>query len=436
MTDLPFRRWSALIAGVLLLLCACPHAEAARSPQHQDEGAWREAFQSSPAATDLRTDAEFQAFADRLRIPPNIVDMIRPLHVSGTVRYRLAVSAGGSKLQLRISNELGQAPLELAAVTVGLATDAFDAVPGSIKAVTFGGNGSVLIPPGAPVLSDPVDVKVASGAAVLVSLRVPDDFILTRNGGSALAVASGDQTRAGNLDGATMTTGRPIVTGISVFSPGQTRVVVALGDSITDGNRPVAGALHSWPEQLARRLAARGGRMRYAVSNAGISGNRLLQPGVAPEMGSAGLARLDRDVLRIDGLGYVVLLEGTNDIGVSGHTLFGDNPAVTVDDLVAGYRQVIGRAHARGARVIVGTILPFGGSPSHSSPEKEALRQQVNRWIRTSGEPDGVADFDAALRDAADPARMQERFDSGDHLHPNEAGSLAMGDAFDLALFN
>jgi lysophospholipase L1-like esterase len=285
------------------------------------------------------------------------------------------------------------------------------------------------------MLSDPVNVRVASGAAVLVSLHGPEEFILTGNGGTALAVAPGDQTMAEQLNTWTPMSGRPIVTGISVLASAATRVVVAMGDSITDGNRSDRGALHSWPEQLSHRLTAKGGPIRYAVVNAGIAGNRLLQPGVVTEMGISALARLDRDVLRIDGLSHIVLLEGTNDIGMSGHTLFGDNPDLTVDDLVIGYRQIIARAHARHVKVIIATILPFGGSISHSSPDKEKLRQLINSWIRASGEPDGVVDFDAVMHDPADPSRMQMQFDSGDHLHPNEAGSRAMGDAIDLSLF-
>jgi lysophospholipase L1-like esterase len=419
----------------LLLFSALAHADNAGAPQRRAAETWREVFQSSPAATDIRTDADFEAFVTELKIPPNIAAAIRPRHVSGTLRYNLVISAGGPQVRLRISNEVGQSPLHLTAVTLGLARDAFDAVPGSMRSVTFGGSSSVLVPPGAPLLSDPVKLQVAPGAAVLISLHAPEEFILTGNGGTALAVAPGDQTMAEHLISSTPMTGRPIVAGIAVLASAPTRVVAAMGDSITDGNRAQLGALHSWPEQLAHRLTARGGPVRYAVVNAGISGNRLLQPGVAAEMGASALARLDRDVLRIDGLSHLILLEGTNDIGISGHTIFGDNPALSVDELVAGYRQVIARAHARGVKVFVATILPFGGSATHSSPEKDKLRQLINDWIRASGESDGVLDFDAVMRDPADPSRMQERFDSGDHLHPNEAGSRAMGDAIDLSLF-
>jgi lysophospholipase L1-like esterase len=427
MTHRSIRALVAIVLPVLLAQAGSTHAA-------PPSGAWREAFQSSPASTDVLTDADFRAFAERLKMPPDVAERVRPRHVSGTLRYNLVVSAGGAALRVRLSNETGRGPLRLTAVSVARASAGFDAVVGSVHAVTFSGQRGVTIPAGAPMLSDPVDLPVAAGGAVLISVHGDDEFVLTGNGGSALSAAPGDQTMALRMDGGMPLAGRPIVTGISVLTPTATRVVVAMGDSITDGNRGELAALHSWPEQLARRLAAAEKPLRHAVVNAGIGGNRLLQAGFVSEFGISALARLDRDALRLDGVTDLLLLEGTNDIGSSGDTVFGHNPLVTIEELVAGYRQVIARAHARGVRVIIGTIPPFGGSPSHSSPEKDALRQKANDWIRRSHEPDGVIDFDAAIRDAADPNRMQERFDSGDHLHPNEAGSRAMGEAVDLAL--
>ena len=428
-----------VIICAALLVVGLSLAGSASAQQHlsaRPAEAWREAYQSSPAATDLTTDAEFDAFAQRLKMPPQIADHVRPKHVTGTIRYRLIVSAGGRQVRLRLSNEAGIAPLQLSDVSVGIAGTAFDARPHTLKPVSFGGKSGITIPAGAPALSDPVDLAVQPGTSLLVSVHGPETFILTGNGASALAVSPGAQTMAESLNSATPMGGRPIVSGISVLAPATTRTVVTLGDSITDGNRPDIAALHSWPEQLARRLAERKGRRVYGVANAGISGNRLLGPGLANEMGISGLARLERDVLRVDGLSHIVVLEGTNDIGTSGHTMFGDNPPVTADDLIMGYRQIISRAHQRGVKVVLATITPFGGSMSHSSPEKELTRQAVNAWIRTSGEPDGVADFDAAIRDPEKPSQMQARFDSGDHLHPNEAGSREMGSAVKLSLFD
>jgi lysophospholipase L1-like esterase len=211
-----------------------------------------------------------------------------------------------------------------------------------------------------------------------------------------------------------------------------THLIVALGDSITDGNRLSLTALHSWPEELSRRLAARGSSTDYAMVNAGIAGNRLLASGFG---GIAALARLDRDALALDGITHLVVLEGTNDIGMSGHSSFGDNPAISAEEIIGGYRQIMARAHDRGVKVILGTILPFGGSASHDTPGHEQLREAVNTWIRTSREPDGMVDFDKALRDPAHPLQLRSDYDSGDHLHPNEAGSKAMGEAVDLSMF-
>lgn len=415
------------------LMAAAPYPAHA-APQKPLPGAWREAYQSSPAATDLITDAQFDAFAKQLHIPPEIADRIRPKHVYGTIRYRLSVSAGGSKIRLRISNEAGTAPLVLSHLSVAIAGSAFEAKPSTLRQVTFVGKASIAVPAGTPMVSDPVDFPVTPGQSVLVSVSGPQQFILTANGGAALAVAPGDQVMTPIRQTVATMAGRPIVSAISVFAP-LTKVVATLGDSITDGNRPDFHVLHSWPEQLAHRFAARAGGTRYAVANAGISGNRIAAPGLVAEMGVAGLARLERDVLRIEGLSHIIVLEGTNDIGTSGKSMFGDNPTATAEDIVSAYRQVIARAHLRGVKVLIGTITPFGGSMSDSSPEKQKTRQAVNAWIRNSGEPDGIVDFDAAVRDPASPTKLQERFDSGDHLHPNEAGSKAMGDAVPLSLF-
>lgn len=425
------RVWGAIaMTAIGLLIPSVDGALQARSaPQ---DLAWREAYQSSPAVTEFTTEERFNAFISRVKVPPEMVETIRPKHVTGTMRYRIAVPAKASQLRIRLSNEAGSEPLELTSISVGRASDHFDALPGAIKPVTFSGQRHITIAPGAPALSDPVQVDVVPGSDLLVSVTGPRKFILFPGGGNPVAVASGDQTAADHMSNQIETSGRPIVTGVSVLAPRSTKVVVTLGDSITDGNKPQIGALHSWPDQLARRLIDRA-EPATLVSNAGIAGNRLLQPGIASDMGIAGLARLDRDVFRVEGLSHVIVALGTNDIGMSGKTLFGDNPVVTFEGLVFGYRQIISRAHARGVKVAIATILPFGGSVTHSSPEKEALRQQINEWIRHSGDADGVIDFDAALRDPADPARLKAAYDSGDHLHPSEAGLRAMGDAVNLS---
>ncbi len=218
------------------------------------------------------------------------------------------------------------------------------------------------------------------------------------------------------------------VAGVGAGARSTAAVVVTFGDSLTEGS----GFTHPWPEVLARRLRARGGQRPVTVVNAGIGGNRLLRDGY----GESGLARFERDVLARPGVRWVTVLAGINDLGFPGG-VEPDAPRVTAEELIAAHRQLIARAHAVGVKVYVGTLLPFEGtdSPGFFAPDKERARQAVNAWIRTSGEPDAVIDFEAITRDPDHPTRLRPAHDSGDHLHPNAAGHRAMGEAVDLGLF-
>lgn len=403
-------------------------------PVHaKQDGTWREAFQSSPAAYDPIDPKVAQNLIDKFRISPSMIEMMRPKPpVSGTLRARFAVSVAGSQLRIRISNEAGAKPLTLHGASVGLAGEGLNVLPNSLRALTFGGARNIVIPPGAPVLSDPVDFAVSAQAELVVSTNLPDGIQLDPRGGGLLSIADGDQTMREVLDSAKAVSGRPIVTGAEVLTRNAPRVIVAFGDSITDGNRNKPGVLRSWPEELARRFSACRSCKPTSVVNAGIGGNRVL----SSSWGQSALARFDRDVLRVEGVSHVVVLEGVNDIGHSGkNSIFGDGPALTAGDLIAGFRQLIARAHARKVKLVMATILPMGGAVSHFNPEKEQIRQAVNTWIRTSGEPDAVIDFDAAARDPADPVQMAKSFGSVDNLHPGDAGYKAMGDAIDLSIF-
>lgn len=416
----------------LLLLASLAGLASACIAQARPSGTWSEAFQSSPAAYEPLPPELARRLIEEFNLPAELLERMSPKPpVSGTLRFRFAVSASGTQLRIRISNEDGTAPLALAAASVGRAGDGFNALPGTLEPLTFNGSRSVSIPAGAPILSDPVDMTVAAQEELVVSAQFPGGLQLYPQGGSGMSSAPGDQTLREVLDGQSVMLGRPFVSGAMVLGRKPPRIIVTLGDSITDGNRDMHGVLRSWPEQLARRLAARKTGRPYAVLNAGIGGNRVLAGG----RGDAALARLDRDVLRIEGVSHLVVLEGTNDIGMSGKSMFGDHPPVTAEDLIMGYRQIIARAHARGITVVMGTILPFGGAITHSSPAKEQLRQAANAWIRSSGEPDGVIDFDQITRDPADPLKLRKDVDSGDHLHPGEDGYRLMGDAIDLSRF-
>jgi lysophospholipase L1-like esterase len=387
--------------------------------------AWREAFQSSPAAYAPVTPELEKLLVEKLHFTPERVLQLRskpPL--SGTLRFRLSLSAGGSKVRVRLSNEEGSKPLALAGASVGLAATGFDARAGSLRTLTFGGKRGVTIPAGAPVISDQVDLSVIAGSALVVSIIVAGELALAPLGGGAMAHGAGDQNMQTMLAGEDPVVGRPFVTGVMILSAPPARVIAAIGDSITDANHAFRGAeTGSWPEALAPRLAARTDGRGHAIVNAGIGGNRLLGTG----SGQAILARLDRDVLRIDGLSHVIMLAGTNDVG---------SGSVLAEDLISGYRQVIARVHGRGARLLLATLPPFRGDDSHFSVEKERVRQAVNSWIRSSGEPDGVVDFDKVLRDPDAPERLRPAYDSGDHLHPSSAGYKAMADAIELGLLD
>ena len=393
---------------------------------------WREAWQSSPASYDPPSEGFIRIASENWHIPPEQMKAdLTPQAVGGTIRYRLTVQAAGSQIRVRLSNEAGTTSLHIGAASIGIASDGFAALPGSLHAITFGGAGDAGIPAGAPLVSDPIDLPVKPGTSLVVSVELAAPMMNEGRGGAGFVAAEGRQAMQAVLAGAVPHTGRPLVTGVSVLSDAPPHVVVAFGDSITDGNRKLPGSLHGWPDVLAQRLAARAGGGRYTVVNAGIAGNRVLSNGWGP----AALARLDRDALRIEGVSHLILLEGINDINFSGKSLFGNNPELSSWELIAGYRQIIARAHARGVKVYVGTLTPFPGDELIANPVRRALRDDVNRWIRTSGEPDAVIDFDAMLRDAAEPTRFGAGYDSGDHLHPSDAGYKAMGAGIDLSLF-
>lgn len=415
-------------AATILALVGTPALAEPASP------AWREAFGSSPAAYPPLAPEVERNLVERFKLPPAILEQMKAKPpIAGTLRYRIAVTAAGSQLRIRLSNEEGAEPLNLTSVTVGLAGQGFGAQAGSIQPVSFSKARSVQVAGGAPVLSDPVALAVRPGTELIVSINTAGKVSLDPRGGGGVQTAEGDQTMREELSSPVAVTGRPLVTGVLVLTDRPTKVIATFGDSITDGNRATAsGTLRGWPEELARRLAARSHGGRYAVVNAGIGGNRLLTPG----WGAAGLARLDRDVLRIEGLSHLIVVEGTNDIGMSGNSpIFGPGPSLTPQDLINGYRQVIARAHVRNVKVVIGTITPFGGSFSHFTAEKEKMRQAVNDWIRRSGEPDAVIDFDAITRSAETPDTFSKGMGSTDRLHPGDAGYKAMGDAIDLSLF-
>ena len=358
----------------------------------------------------------------------------------------MRVSIGGTQICLRLSNEYGSAPLLIGSATVAAPNDATSVKPGSIQSVTFGGRNSVTIPAGAPVLSDPVAFPVTSGAEISISLYFPQRVATPTLHALALkrAVVSqhGDYTRAEKIEAGATSESLSLVSAVLVPAQPFQRLVVAFGDSITDGDGSTVDADHNWPSDLIRRLGKAPEGSKVAVVNEGIAGNRLLSEGFAVSFGVSALARFDRDALALPGVTHIVLLEGVNDIGFPGAKLGGRylaDPADvrTPEELIDAYRRLISRAHARGAKLIGATMTPFEGVdlPGYYTESKEAARQKVNKWIRTSGSFDAIIDFDAILRDPDHPSRLLTRFASEDHLHPNDAGYEAMANAVDLALF-
>jgi lysophospholipase L1-like esterase len=367
-----------------------------------------------------------------------------------TLRQIVHVSVAGRSLRVRLSNEYGTEPLVIGEARVARRTGGSEILIGTDRRLTFGGRSSFSIPPGAPALSDPVALAAPAMSDLVVSVYLPNRTVAATVHGSAFQtnyVAAGNATRSPTLTGATTTTSWHFLSGVSVAGTRKSASVVAFGDSITDGAVTTVDANHRWPDYLARRLQAKASLRHLGVLNKGIGGNRLLYDGntlpgtpfdgIGPLFGDSALDRFDRDVLAQPGARDVIVLLGINDIGQPA-SIAPPSEAVTVDDLIFGYRQLIARAHERGLRIFGATMTPFQDTtiPGYYTEANEAKRLAANRWIRTSGEYDGVIDFDRAVRDPAQPSRMLPRYDSGDHLHPNDAGMRAMADAIPLRLFS
>jgi len=353
----------------------------------------------------------------------------RPDLSDRTLRQVVRISTGGNRIRLRLSNEMSTRPLLLGAVHVALAGANGETLPGTDRVVTFNQAQGATIPARAPLLSDPIAMPVKPLARLAISIHLPQgapDATVHSYSAATGWTAPGDQTAATSLTDATTLGPRVIITGVEVENRNPARTIVALGDSITDGVRATPDSDRRWPDLLAERLQ-RGGMTLTGVANAGISANRLLSEGD----GYNALARFDSDVLAVPGVSHVVILEGVNDLGAAARD---QQPMLPPAAIIGAYRQMIARAHDRGVKVILATILPYKGA-GYWSAAGEASRVAINDWIRTSGEADGYVDLAQAIADPADPARMAKAYDVGDALHPNDAGFRVMADAIDLSLF-
>ncbi|MEV6491680.1 SGNH/GDSL hydrolase family protein [Actinoplanes sp. NPDC051633] len=379
---------------------------------------------------------------------PTTVPPGRPVVIEDqTVRHVVHCSAGGDELRIRLTNEFGETPLRIGAVRVALRAGSgasTTTVPGTDRRVTFSGRGDITIPSGSPAVSDPVRLRLPAGGDLAISAYFPARTPVTTLAAFAYqenVIAAGDVTAARAVTPVSTVTQDLFLSGVAVRAHGA--AVVTLGDSITNGANTATNLNHRWPDLLAARFRA--ARLPRGVANAGVSGNRLLHDPNPPAgsgaeafanyFGVSALRRFDRDVLARPAARYLIVLLGVNDLGHPG-TVAPPGEVVSAGDLIAGHRQLIARAHEAGLTAIGGTILPFKGDTlGFFSAENERKRSALNHWIRRSGEYDAVADFDAAMRDPADPLRLRPAYDSGDHLHPNDAGMAAMAAAVPLGVF-
>ena len=352
-----------------------------------------------------------------------------------TLRQIVHTSIGGSNVRVVLSNIYGTTPLTIGAGYIALRAKDSSIRTASGHPLTFSGRPSMTIPANAVVYSDTVKMTVPETADLAIDLYLPGntdtaapltmhDAALQTN----YVSQTGNHAGKEKLPVLSKIENWFIVHRVEVQAPPSAIGLVTFGDSITDGRRSTTDANNRWPDRLERRLLAQTPPVRVAVMNAAIAGNRVLSESTYA-FGINALARFEHNALSQSGVTHIIVLEGINDIG-NGRT----NPAPSAEDVIAGYKQMITQAHSRGLKIYGGTLTPFYGA-GYYTEIGEAKRQAVNQWIRTSKAFDGIVDFDAATRDPKDAKKLLATYDSCDHLHPNDAGYKAMGDAVDLNIF-
>jgi lysophospholipase L1-like esterase len=367
---------------------------------------------------------------------PQLADeQMRKAHLelsNQTLREIVHISIGGNSLRVRLSNVFGKQNVELGAVHLAVRGKGSDIAAESDRPLTFGGRAAI-------VFSDAITLRVQPDSDLAISIYIPH---LALGGGIHYAaeqtsyIAQGNQVSVPALPEPQTMTSWVFLAGVDVESPRTAASLVAFGDSITDGARSTLDTNRRWPNILATRLLARKGGA-IAVVDAGIGGNRVLHDALSNiAFGVNALARFDRDALEQPGVKYVVVMEGINDLGHAG-TSAPVSETVSADDLIAGLQQLIAKAHDHGVKIYGATLTPFEGTvfAGYFTAEKEVKRKALNEWIRTSGAFDGVIDFDKTVRDPEHPDRILAAYDSGDHLHPSDAGYKAMADSINLKLF-
>lgn len=371
---------------------------------------------------------------------PGLVTVDKSAFRNQTLRLIIRPTLGGKRLRVRLSNLYGLAKLTIGGAHIGLRDGASERiVAGSDRQLTFGGESAAVIGPGALLVSDPVDLDVAAFADLAVSLYIPGDvpesFPITGHGNShqtSYLSLEGDHTGAAALPVKEKIENWYFLSAVEMLAPADVGGIVCFGDSLTEGNLSSLDSNSRWPDQLARRLVARGGR-RFGVMNQGIGGNRILHD----MRGDSGLRRFDRDVLAQPGVSHVVVYIGTNDLR---NQRANADEVVTAAQMIGGLKQLALRAKAAGLTVYGATMIPYENEtyfPGAWTPQGEAKRQAINAWMRSDARDffDALIDFDKAVLDPAHPARMRAEYDCGDHLHPSDNGYRHMGDAIDLGLF-
>ncbi|WP_250214056.1 SGNH/GDSL hydrolase family protein [Acrocarpospora catenulata] len=373
-------------------------------------------------------------------MPPAPFTQDNLVMADATLRQTVRVTIGGGQLRLRFSNAFGGTALPITKVSIALPAGGQAGV-GSIQAgtarpVTFQGRPSVSIPVGALAVSDPLNFKVAAGTNLTVTVYLAQGQAsnnITSHPGSRTTshLLAGDHVTDVDLPGATPTDHWYFLSGVETWAKDGTAAAVMLGDSLTDGRGSTTNMNNRWPDQLLDRLRTRHGADEVAILNQAAGGNRVLNDGLGPNA----LARVDRDVLAQSGVEWLLVFEGVNDIGTADATAAAQQQVAA--DLIAAYEQIILRAHAQGIRVYGATLTAFGGNSPYDDPAgyREAARQRVNQWIRSSRRFDAVIDFDKVTRDPANPRQLLPAYDVGDHLHFNPTGYKAIADSVPAGLF-
>lgn len=402
------KRWSSMIAVVAAVAAGtvCAAQSAART-------AWVGTWAASPMVAQGNA--------------------MKPFTLT-TLRQIVHISNGGDQVRIRFSNAFGTDSLAIADVHVAVSAGGSSIKDGTDHAVTFGGAATIRLAPGAEIYSDAVPLAVAPLSDLAISIFFPNQVMRAETyhqlGLQTNYLVNGDQSGAATLSDATKLNSWYFLDGVDVPAVEGSRAIVTVGDSITDGALSTPDSNQRWPDLLAVRLKQEHGLENVAVLNQGISGNRVLNENAGP----SAVSRIDRDVLAQDGAKYVIVLDSINDIGRLASKFLAPEDDITAANLEFGLQQIADAAHLHGIKAYGATLTPYGGA-GYSSDRGEQTREAVNDWIRNSGVFDGVVDFDKITQDPVNPTKFNPAYDSGDHLHPNDAGYKAMADGIDLKLF-